>query len=516
MFRNLFIVVLAVYATGVCAQSGSGDAGSLFEEIARHASALADSPYKAPKGEHLPAVLRALDYEDYRDIRFRKENALWRGDALFNVEFFHLGFLYERPVRINEVIGDRVERVRYRSSLFDYGDNEQLEGALGPHLGFAGFRLHYPLNTPEYKDELVVFLGASYFRMVGRGQRYGLSARGLAIDVASPGGEEFPRFKEFWLVKPEPDATSMTIYALLNSRSVTGVYRFDLHPGRRFAMDVRARLFARADVNKLGLAPMTSMFMWGENRVRHFDDHRPEVHDSDGLLVHNGAGEWIWRPLTNPAQLRVSSLLTSDPRGFGLVQRDREFRHYLDPEAAYERRPSLWVKPTGGAWGSGAVQLVEIPSEDESNDNIVAYWVPSNSLEADESIELSYRIETFGNGRVPESLASVARTRIGWGAIPGSDEKPSRQLRQFVVDFQGGALEGLDAAQPVEARLTARDGSTRHVTVEQLPESAGWRVAFKLMPDSEDEAVDLSMHLTLRGKRISETWNYVWDPAAME
>ncbi|MDN3516300.1 glucan biosynthesis protein G [Aquisalimonas lutea] len=515
MLRTLTCSILLTLLFAASAESRGATDSSLFEQVTRKARELAQSRYQAPDGPQIPESLQNLDYQDYRDIRFNKSEALWRERSLFNIELFHLGFLYTQPVTLHQVVDGRVHTLRYSPALFDYGDNEGVAGSLGPDLGFAGFRVHYPLNTPDYDDEFLVFLGASYFRMVGRGERYGLSARGLAIDTALPKGEEFPRFEEFWLVRPEPEATSMTVYALLNSRSVTGAYRFDIHPGQRSAMDVHARLFARSDVERLGIAPLTSMFMWGENSVSHRDDHRPEVHDSDGLLLHTGADEWIWRPLVNPVDLQVSSLMVDNPKGFGLAQRDRDFDHYLDMSARYESRPGLWVRPEGD-WGKGAVQLVEIPSDDESNDNIVAYWVPEEPFSAGDSTEFRYRVETFAAGRTPDTLASVKRTRIGWGATPGSSDKPPRSLRQFVVDFEDGPLRNLAAEQPVEAELSSSNGEVRHVTVEPLPDQGGWRVAFKLAPENEDEAVDLRMHLRLRDKRLSETWNYVWDPRAIQ
>lgn len=340
--------------------------GPLFERITDKARALAAQPYRPPDTSKLPQALAALDYDQYRDIRFRKSQALWRGQALFSVEFFHRAFLYTEPVLINEVIGEGVRSVAYDAALFDPGKNTLPLDELGPHTSFAGFRVHYPINRPDYADEVVAFLGASYFRMVGRGQSYGVSARGLAIDTALASGEEFPWFSEFWLVRPAAKATTMTIYALLESKSVVGVYRFDLTPGADTVLDVEVRLFARADIQKLGVAPLTSMFLYGENRTRFFDDFRPEVHDSDGLVMETGTRERIWRPLTNDGQLRVSSLLTEKLGGFGLAQRDRDFNSYLDLEAHYEKRPSLWVRPRDGDWGKGMVQLIEIPTRQET------------------------------------------------------------------------------------------------------------------------------------------------------
>jgi glucans biosynthesis protein len=273
-------------------------------------------------------------------------------------------------------------------------------------------------------------------------------------------------------------------------------------------------LFARRDVRKLGVAPLTSMFMHGENSTRFFDDYRPEVHDSDGLLMHTGGGEWIWRPLTNGRELRVSTLLGRNPKGFGLLQRDREFDHYLDAESHYERRPSHWIKPLGGDWGKGAVELIEIPSGEETNDNIVAFWKPDQPFKAGEDRGFEYRLLAFGGNRNTEH-AVVTRTRIGWGAIPGQEKKPPRSFRQFIVDFTGGELQDLDGSQPVEPQLSTTSGDLSDITIQRLPGGHGWRVAFKLMPEEEKPA-DMRLFLNLRDRRLSETWTYVWHPEPIE
>jgi len=509
------LLLLATQLNAASAQDATAAGKSdVFDRVISKARTLAGKSYTAPDKSGVPESLRSLDYQHYKDIRFRKDHALWLGDSLFDVEMFHLGFLYKVPVRINEVVDGKVEPVPYDPAMFDFGKNKGLTGKLGPDLGFAGFRLHYPLNSAKYRDEVIAFLGASYFRMVGRNQHYGLSARGLAVNTALSSGEEFPRFKEFWLVRPAPDATTMTFYALLDSPSVSGAYRFRLHPGKHTTLDVEAHLFTRSAIEKLGIAPLTSMFMWGENRHGFHDDFRPEVHDSDGLLMHTGAGEWIWRALTNPQSLRVSSFVDRNPKGFGLMQRDRDFDHYLDLESDYERRPSIWITPQEG-FGKGVVQLVEIPANDESNDNVVAFWVPDDPVKANQALTLGYRLTTLSAGVDAEDVAKVVRTRIGWGAIPGTKDKPPRSLRQFVVDFRGGALEGLDGSQPVKPNLEMNAGKPTDMTVEPLPDSDGWRVAFKLKPDGEKPS-DMRLYLTLRDERISETWSYLWDPKAIE
>ena len=321
---------------------GSVTPAALFEHVNGRARRLAHAGYSPPKTS-LPAALAHLDYEQYRSIRFRPQAALWRDETPFEVQFFHPGFLYTTPVRLHVVDNQAITPLPFDRRLFRYdGPAAPVAEVVSPDLGYAGFRIHYPLNDAAIRDEVMVFLGASYFRLLGRGHVYGLSSRGLAIDVALDRGEEFPAFKEFWLVRPEPDAATLTLYALLDSPSVTGAYRFDLAPGVPTTLGVDARLYARHDVDKLGVAPMSSMFLYDQNQRPRFDDFRPQVHDSDGLLVRTADDEWIWRPLNNTPGVSVTAVHDDTPRGFGLVQRDREFGNYLDLEANYHRRPSEW------------------------------------------------------------------------------------------------------------------------------------------------------------------------------
>ncbi|HEX5639750.1 MAG TPA: glucan biosynthesis protein G, partial [Burkholderiaceae bacterium] len=344
-----------------------------FEDVDRLAKNLASRPQPKPAFA-LPKALKDLNYDQTRDIRFNPDRALWRADKLpFEVQFFHLGGYFDQPVRVHEIVGKQVREVGFDPNDFNYGANK-LDAAQLQKLGFAGFRIHYPLNTPRYKDELAVFLGASYFRVLGKGQRYGASARGLALDTGDRGGEEFPRFEQFWIEKPARGARQLVLYALLDSRRVTGAYRFVLRPGDETATDVQARLHFREPVGKLGIAPLTSMYLYGENQPGNGEGFRPEVHDSDGLSVASANGEWIWRPLVNPKRLLTTSFTLPMTRGFGLMQRDRAFSSYEDLEARYDLRPSLWVEPASN-WGPGRVELVQIPTPDETHDNIVAYWV---------------------------------------------------------------------------------------------------------------------------------------------
>jgi glucans biosynthesis protein len=478
-----------------------------FETVQRLAQDLAKQNHSDGQGQ-LPQPLRDLSYDRYRDIRFKPERSLWRGEKLFQLQFFHLGFLYQQPVRINLLREGQATQVAYRPDMFDYGANNFGDG-LPADLGFAGLRIHYPLNRPDYADELAVFLGASYFRVLGRDQIYGASARGLAVDTAESSGEDFPRFREFWIEEPGADATQLTLYALLDSRSATGAYRIVLRPGTDTEAEVTSTIYPRRDIGKLGVAPLTSMFLFGENRARPFDDFRPEVHDSDGLQIETGRGEWIWRPLSNPKDLRVSSFADENPRRFGLIQRDRDFSHYQDLESLYNRRPSYWIEPRGD-WGKGRVEVVEIPTDEEINDNIVAYWVPERPIRAGEAVDFSYSLRSVLETPERPPLARAVSTRIGSARVPGRPDLP-REGRHFVLEFQGGDLASLRAEQPIEAVVTTTAGELRPVIVHRNSETSGWRVFFDLIPDGKP--ADLRCTLRLRGQTLSESWVYLWSPS---
>jgi len=477
-----------------------------FEEVAHRAQQLASQPYRAQKVE-LPKELQGIDYDHFRDIRFRPERMLWRDQKLpFEVAFFHLGLYFDRPVRINELTGNSAREIRFDPALFDYGANkfdpQRMSG-----LGFAGFRVHYPLNTPKYKDEVLVFLGASYFRALGKNQVYGISARGLAIDTGLASGEEFPAFVEFWLERPSASATELTIYALLDSRRVSGAYRFTLRPGVETAIEVKERLFLRENVSRLGIAPLTTMYFFGENQRSNRDDYRPEVHDSDGLSVQSGTGEWIWRPLVNPKRLLVTSFALANPLGFGVMQRDRDFAHYEDLEARYDLRPSLWVQPKG-SWGSGRVELVEIPSPDETNDNIVAYWVPDAPPAPKAPFDLEYRLlwQRETTTRPPSSW--VVQTRRGRGFFRNDDGSSG-----FVIDFDGPSLRKLPADAEVEGIVSVdSNAEVKEVVTHRNDATGGWRLVLRFTRGDPAKPAELRAYLRTRTSTLSETWSYILPP----
>jgi glucans biosynthesis protein len=501
-------LLLAAPALAASALGASPASAAVFglDDVSARARALAAAPYEGPSGQ-VPNWLLEIDYDAWRDIRFRPERALWRREGLpFQVQFFHPGLYYDRTVVVNVVDAEGVHALPFARDRFDYGKNTFAD-QVPEDLGYAGFRLHHPIKTPGYHDEVIVFLGATYFRAVGRRTGFGLSARGVAIDTALPSGEEFPWFREFWLVRPAPRHAEMALYALLDSPSLTGAYRFVVHPGEETVVNVDARLFRRREVAKLGLAPLTSMFFHGENTRREFDDFRPEVHDSDGLLVAMGTGEWLWRPLDNPRRLDVTSFQVDGLRGFGLLQRDREFDHYQDLETHPQERASAWVAPRGN-WGAGRVELVQIPTDDDIHDNAVTYFVPERLPPLDQPYAFAYDLIWYGDGsgRPPGARALATRSD------PGSEEGATR----FVIDFAGGALAQLGPSAPVQGVVTVGSGSgSEGQVVEQHvvpnPHTGGWRLVFEVRP-SGGEPVELRAFLAVDGNALGETWSFVLNP----
>ncbi|MEI6412831.1 MAG: glucan biosynthesis protein [Pseudomonadota bacterium] len=475
-----------------------------FVDVRRRAAQLAEESY-SPVSEQLPDVLKDLNYDKFRDIRFRKDHTLWQGQNLpFVMRFFHRGFLFKRRIQVNVVENGELKPLIYSPDMFDFGANT-FSQSLPQDLGFAGFQIFHPLLGDETYNEIAVFLGASYFRAVGAHQSWGLSARGLAIDTGLPQGEEFPYFREFWVEKPDRDATALTLYALLDSPSVTGAYRFLIQPGAETVIDVKAHVFLRKDVQKIGIAPLTSMHFHGENNERPFDDFRPEVHDSDGLAIAMGSGERLWRPLKNPWQLRISSFLDQNPKGHGLMQRDRDYDHYQDLEAQYDHRPSAWVEPQG-VWGKGAIQLVEIPSDSERNDNIVAYWIPEEPAKAGMTFQFDYRVR-FALDQIDKTVPGrTIATRVGGG---GTDVLDS-SIRKFVLDFAGSALESLGSDTKVQPVVWTSAGEIKNPVAQYNPTTKGWRVFFELTPPQPEKLVELRCFLRSGDHVLTETWSYQW------
>lgn len=492
-----FIIALPLWA------EAQAEVAFNFDDVVEQARELAGSAYIAPAT--IPSFMRELSYEAYQNIRFDPEQSLWRdSDTQFQVMLVPPGLYFTHAVTLHVVDKEGVHELGFERSRFMFADRE-IEKRIPADLGYAGFKLTYPLQGADQANQFLVFAGASYFRGVGKDNNFGISARGLAINTGLASGERFPIFKSFWLVRPEPGAHTMQIYALLDGQHATGAYQFSVTPGKPTRVATTAVLFLRKQVELLGIAPLTSMFFYGEHTSRPVGEWRPQVHDSDGLLIHNGiSGEWLWRPLLNPTVLTMDYFETENVRGFGLLQRDRNFVDYQDLEAMYHTRPSAWVTPSGD-WGPGQVVLTQLPSSAETNDNIVAFWHPAALPESGE-YRFSYTL-SFGDADIAaHPLGQVVNTFVGHGdRIGGGDAKEAYRI---LVDFSGSLLADLSPDAPVVGQVTIMEGGE---LIEQFVEYNApcecWRLSILARP-AKDEALALRAYLSSQQETLTETWNY--------
>ncbi len=470
------------------------------DHVRKLAEKLAAGDFVKPKAD-VTEPFNALTPDQYRDIRLRPEATVWRGEGLgYEVRPLPLGWIYDAPVEIWVVSGGETQSLIADGASFSFGPSIEKAPDAAP-FGFSGFRISGLLNRADALDEFVSFQGASYFKAVGQGQRYGLSARGLAVETARPGGEEFPLFRAFWIERPQPGARDVLIHALLDSQSVAGAYKFIVRPGRETVIDVEATLYPRRALTHVGIAPLTSMYFVGSAQRRIEGDYRPAVHNSEGLAVVNGHGERLWRPLTNPKMLQTSAFVDKDLKGFGFIQRNRAFATFQDLDARFDRRPTAWVEPQGG-WGDGFVELIEIPVVEEIHDNIVAYWKPAKTLDPGTGHKFAYRVTWGDNIPAVWSGAWVTQTRVGAGR--------GANTVQFVVDFAGPSLG--DLAELPTADLAVSTGATSNLVVQRLPEAQGLRVRFELNTTGTD-LIELRLGLRVAEQLISESWLYRWTRA---
>ncbi|KAA2236682.1 glucan biosynthesis protein [Salinarimonas soli] len=482
-----------------------------FDALKARARDLARGPHAAPPRPS-PEILEKIDYDAHGRIRFKPEAALWaQGPSQFPVTFFHLGRYFQTPVRMYAVEGGQAREIVYDEAYFEMPADSPAR-LLPRGSGFAGFRFQESSRGPLdwRRNDWVAFLGASYFRAIGELYQYGLSARGIAVDTAVFGkAEEFPSFTHVFLETPAPESDTVTVMALLDGPSLSGAFRFVMRRTKSVVMDIEKALFPRAEIARLGVAPLTSMYWYSEKSKPTALDWRPEIHDSDGLAMWTGGGERIWRPLNNPRGTVVSAFGDENPRGFGLMQRDRAFDHYLDG-VHYERRPSLWIEPQG-PWGRGSVQLVEIPTDDEIHDNIVAMWVPAEPVKAGAALEFRYRMHWVDEEPFPTPLARVVATRLGNGGQAGTARPQG--VRKFMIEFKGEPLTRIPSGVFPEPVLWASRGTFSYVRTEAVPNDVPghWRAQFDLTV-SGSEPVEMRCFLRNGGDVLSETWLYQYLP----
>lgn len=494
-----------------------------FSALKNMAESLAATPWGSASRE-LPDTLANLTPQAYNSIQYDAAYSLWHdlNGRQLDVQFFHVGMGFKRRVRMFSLNGDtqQAREIHFRPELFNYHHAGVDTGALQGQsdLGFAGFKV---FKTPELTcRDIVSFLGASYFRAVDKTFQYGLSARGLAVNTFTDTPEVFPDFTAFWFETPEATDTTFVVYALLDSPVITGAYKFVIHcQPQQVVMEVENHLFAREDVKQVGIAPMTSMFSCGTNERRMCDTIHPQIHDSDRLAMWRGNGEWICRPLNNPQRLQFNAFADQNPKGFGLLQLDRDFESYQDVIGWYNKRPGLWVEPLN-QWGKGAVNLMEIPTTGETLDNIVCFWQPEKPVRAGDRLNFSYRLYWSSQPPVHSPLARVYATRTGMGAFPEGwapgEHYPEKWARRFAIDFTGKNLKSA-ASKGIEPVITLSGGEARQIEILYVEPLNGYRILFDWYPTSPStDPVEMRMFLRCRGEAISETWLYQYFPPPVE
>lgn len=502
-------IVVTIYLLILCNQAQ----GFSLQNVIDQAKELSEQAYVQPKS-NLPDVFKKLSFADYQKIYFNHDKAYWNDDKLqFRLEFYHQGMYFNTPIKINEIVHNKVKEIAYSPDYFDTKaiDPDQSQET---SLGFAGFKVQFPINDSKKRDdEVFSALGASYFRVIGKDQTYGLSARALAIDTGLMSGEEFPHFTEYWIEKPKPMEKRLVIYALLDSPSVTGAYKITLQPDVDMVVNVEGKVFFRKAVEKLGLAPLTSMYLFGKNQPSEIVNYRPELHDSNGLSILNEDNQWTWRPLNNPKKLSFSLFALNNPKGFGLIQRDRNFDNYQDLDDHYELRPSAWIEPEND-WGKGHVELIEIPTADETNDNIVAFWVPEKQYQKGDELSFKYKMTYTLNeqDRYPNNVARVKDTIYSLG-----DERQVNLVRKldgslsYVIDFVGNNLTTLPKNSPIKPFISlSGNGELVSSRLIYNPIYKGWRVILNFKVKEADKPTELYVSLVTddeKNQQLTETWN---------
>ncbi len=483
-----------------------------FFDLSQKAKALAATSYKAPSSR-LPDSLRNLSFKQYQEIQHDPQAWHWAQGSkpAFQLSFMHQGRAFNLPVKLHEINAEGIRDINYDPSLFRFGSLDAQQK--GPDdLGFAGFNILYPLDQADKVGSIASFLGASYFRLRAEDQVFGTSARGLAIDTAAPSGEEFPRFTDFWIARPALSDKHIVVYALLDSPRATGAYRFTITPGHETRVDVRSRIYLRGPVGKLGLAPLTSMFLYAPHQPASASNFRPRIHNAEGLAIHAGNDERLWRPLNNPRRLATSAFSITSPKGFGLMQRSRAFTQYQDISARYEQRPSVWVEPQGD-WGAGKVELIELPTNNETNDNIIAFWVPEKQPEVGKALDLNYTLHWSRDESnwTPEGLSRVIQTLRSPGEVIGDDliRKADPNTIDFLIDFSrpSGAQDN-PPLMPSLSFSSAGNAEVVDTTLHPNPATGGWRAQLKIRVKDATRPVELRAALVNGTAPLSEVWSY--------
>jgi glucans biosynthesis protein len=189
-----------------------------------------------------------------------------------------------------------------------------------------------------------------------------------------------------------------------------------------------------------------------------------------------------------------------------LLQRDRDFASYQDLFNPYHRVPSVWVEPKGN-WGDGEMHLVELSTQKEAADNIVAFWDPAVKPQSLQPFRFAYRLHWTRENDRQLSENRVISTRIG-------ADTSNPRWRQIAIDFSGSKLDTIPEKAPPHAIATCSENAA--IVDNQVfrnPIEKNWRVILKLEPKPNNkDPVDIRCTLKNGKEVVSETWTYLWSP----
>jgi len=473
------------------------DSSLFYKNLEKHD----DSKQSSQLSKNKQKILLPIEYEKYSEIRFKPEYTFWRENSKFHMQFFPQGYIYQESIKINEVWEDYQTPIFYQGSYFSipHGINIDKFNELS---GFSGLKLLYPINSENVHEEFAVFQGSSYFRIISKGQIYGLSARGIAINTGLQTPEEFPIFSEFWIEKPKPKSEKVIVHSHLVGNSIEGYYKFTLYPGEVSKAEVTFESIIKRDIEKIGIAPLTSMFWYGESSTS-LNPPYPESHDSDGLLIQDDQ-TFIWIPLENPKKPTTTIFKVKKLKGFGLMQRDREFSSYEDPRYEYHKRPSAWVEPVNSEnWENGYISLYRIPTRDDLMDNIIVFYSPEKLPTKGDNIKFSYNIKMIDKLKLDDDFAEVVSTKI----IQNKD----KNLISFFIDFKGLDLKNFEE-KDYKFNLEGEDYEVLECLLNPINNLDKLRVSIKLSQKNKNiTSSTISGFISEDSKIKSEVWKYIHD-----
>ena len=499
--RLLFFLAIIIIFEGCKTVTASSSKQEInFEYVQKQAELLSKSKYNEPL-----KIKNDLTIDEYSQITFNASKALWMNEALlFRLEFFHLGYIYNTPLAVNEFKGLYSQDIRFTNDLFNFGNlNKDTSDKAKDLEGYAGLKILCQLNRPNQFDELISVLGNEKFRALGRYNIYGLYAAPL-ITIGINNKINLAHYTKFWLGKPESKSDHLTMCAIADSPEATIAFHYEIYPGDDTKVKTKSTIYPRIDTLSVGIAPMSTLYFSGINTLSRYNLYYSQFHYSDNLIISSEKNVFS-QPLENYEQTVVNEVKTKDIKFFGLSQRDRNYDHYQTLFIALHLMPTLWIKPDND-WQKGKVVLVETPANNPNTLNIYAFWVPEEKLHKGKVYSYDYTMHWAINEPDPDTgPGCVSSTKVG---LDGDNIC-------FAIKFTGTMLKKLPAVANITSLTTISSNSKiTDIKIQKDPFDNQWialiTASKPVKVDNKQSQVSLSCTLMYGNKPITETWMYKW------